>query len=217
MSSLTSQFCRRLNRVLNEESIIHSLKCLQILNWFECDNNGFRLVDSNEAEVNRRAVGAAFVVRDWRSDDGDVALEMGELVSVLERVECHDQLFLKAKKGSHVRPTIKLIQITLLFSARWRYCLQNAFKRSKDRNAFDICFDDIATTDDDIRRVCRLCRRLRSLEDIFFRNFSKNWFKKKNKLKKNVFLRLQDSYNSMSSVGICRNSCSRAPQIFRTW
>ena len=103
VSSLSSLFCERLNWLLNEERALLSLKCLPILNWFECDQNGFRLVDNNDAEVNRRALGAAFVVSEWRAQDGSgLALSRGELVSVLEHVHTDDRLFLKAKKGAQV-------------------------------------------------------------------------------------------------------------------
>lgn len=100
-ASSLARFCTRLNRVLSDERVLQALKCLLLLNWFESDQNGLRLQDARANEINRRALGAAFLLREWTAPDG-LALRQGQLVAVLERVRSQDQLFVKAKSGAHV-------------------------------------------------------------------------------------------------------------------
>ena len=113
------EYTRRLCDVISSTIVV--LNCSLVLNWFQIDNCG-QILQSEHSDVNRRAIGAAFAVKEYHVAEEDqnpekeneikvfLSLEIGDLVSIIEFnsiIDSPDQshvsrFWSKGKKGFQV-------------------------------------------------------------------------------------------------------------------
>lgn len=85
--------------------IDNSLNCGPILNWFQLDNRGHRLlVPSEESRsINTPAVAAAYSVRKYVSQARDeLSLEVGDMISVIDMASPGESMWWRGKRGFQV-------------------------------------------------------------------------------------------------------------------
>ncbi|XP_031329865.1 GTPase-activating protein CdGAPr isoform X2 [Photinus pyralis] len=83
----------------------NSINCGPVLNWFQMDNKGNRLlVPSEESRsINTPAVAAAYSVRRYVSQARDeLSLEVGDMISVIDMASPAESIWWKGKRGFQV-------------------------------------------------------------------------------------------------------------------
>ncbi|GLV36917.1 Cd GTPase activating protein-related [Carabus blaptoides fortunei] len=83
----------------------NSLNCGPILNWFQLDNRGHRLlVPSEESRsINTPAVAAAYSIRKYVSQARDeLSLEVGDMISVIDMASPGESVWWRGKRGFQV-------------------------------------------------------------------------------------------------------------------
>ncbi|KAG1706177.1 Rho GTPase-activating protein 32 [Nymphon striatum] len=79
------------------------INCGPVLNWFELDNRGNRLLVPEESAINTPAVGAAYVIKRYFAQATDeISFEVGDMVSVIDMPPPEDSIWWRGKKGFQV-------------------------------------------------------------------------------------------------------------------
>lgn len=100
LEELLASYLNRLCRIID-----NSLNCGPILNWFQLDNRGRRLlVPSEESRsINTPAVAAAYSVRKYVSQARDeLSLEVGDMISVIDMAPPGESMWWRGKRGFQV-------------------------------------------------------------------------------------------------------------------
>uniref|UniRef100_T1IL19 Rho-GAP domain-containing protein n=1 Tax=Strigamia maritima TaxID=126957 RepID=T1IL19_STRMM len=94
-----------LSEYLERFSIIAGslISCGPILNWFELDNRGNRLIVTDESAINTPAVAAAYVVKRYQAQASDeISFEVGDMISVIDMPPPEESVWWRGKKGFEV-------------------------------------------------------------------------------------------------------------------
>ncbi|XP_074652867.1 uncharacterized protein LOC141907189 [Tubulanus polymorphus] len=79
------------------------VNCGPILNWFEMDNRGNRLMVTNESAINTPAIAAAHVIKRYTARAPDeICFEVGDIISVIDMPPTEDTVWWRGKKGYEV-------------------------------------------------------------------------------------------------------------------
>ncbi|XP_078325765.1 uncharacterized protein LOC111123483 isoform X4 [Crassostrea virginica] len=79
------------------------INCGSILNWFEIDNRGNRLLVMDDSGINTPAIAAAHAVKRYTSQAIDeISLEVGDIVSVIDMPSIDDTIWWRGKRGFEV-------------------------------------------------------------------------------------------------------------------
>ncbi|KAK4878829.1 hypothetical protein RN001_011335 [Aquatica leii] len=100
VETLLSDYLDRFSQIAD-----NSINCGPVLNWFQMDNKGNRLlVPSEESRsINTPAVAAAYSVRRYVSQARDeLNLEVGDMISVIDMASPAESIWWKGKRGFQV-------------------------------------------------------------------------------------------------------------------
>ncbi|CAH1796836.1 unnamed protein product [Owenia fusiformis] len=76
------------------------INCGPVLNWFEMDNRGNRLIVTDESAINTPAVACAHVIKRYSEQAPDeINLEVGDMISVIDMPPAEDTVWWRGKKG----------------------------------------------------------------------------------------------------------------------
>ncbi|XP_061189339.1 uncharacterized protein LOC133197362 isoform X2 [Saccostrea echinata] len=79
------------------------INCGSVLNWFEIDNRGNRLLVVDDSGINTPAIAAAHAVKRYTSQAIDeISLEVGDIVSVIDMPSIEDTIWWRGKRGFEV-------------------------------------------------------------------------------------------------------------------
>ncbi|XP_056011649.1 uncharacterized protein LOC125678137 isoform X3 [Ostrea edulis] len=79
------------------------INCGSVLNWFEIDNRGNRLLVVDDSGINTPAIAAAHAVKRYTSQAIDeISLEVGDIVSVIDMPSTDDTIWWRGKRGFEV-------------------------------------------------------------------------------------------------------------------
>lgn len=93
---LTNYFNR-----FSEIAFINPLNCGPILNWFEIDNKGNRLLACDDSPINIPGVAAAVVRKRYVAQNLDeISLDVGNMISVIDMPPPDESLWWRGKKSS---------------------------------------------------------------------------------------------------------------------
>lgn len=77
--------------------------CGSILNWLEMDNRGNRLLAVDDSGINTPAIAAAHAIRRYNAQAADeISLEIGDIVSVIDKPPPEDTMWWRGKRGFEV-------------------------------------------------------------------------------------------------------------------
>lgn len=105
-SELVKQLRHSLGVYLNrfcEIAFINPINCGPILNWFELDNKGNRLLAIDDSPINIPGVAAAVVKKRYVSQALDeLSLEVGNMISVIDMPPADESIWWRGKKELEV-------------------------------------------------------------------------------------------------------------------
>ncbi|KAG8199000.1 hypothetical protein JTE90_001799 [Oedothorax gibbosus] len=79
------------------------INCGPVLNWFELDNRGNRLIVTDEVAINTPAVAAAYVVVPYSAQATDeISFDVGDMISVIDMPPPEESSWWRGKKGFEV-------------------------------------------------------------------------------------------------------------------
>ncbi|XP_043241894.1 rho GTPase-activating protein 32-like, partial [Amphibalanus amphitrite] len=79
------------------------INCAPILNWFELDNRGNRLLVADDSDINTPAVAAALVGKRYVAQASDeISLEVGDMISVIDMAPPDESVWWRGKRGFEV-------------------------------------------------------------------------------------------------------------------
>ena len=97
------------NKLLNylkrfcEIAFINPINCAPILNWFEIDTKGNRLVATENSSINIPSIAAAVVRKRYVSQDSDeLSLEVGSIISIIDMPSADVSIWWRGKKEFEV-------------------------------------------------------------------------------------------------------------------
>ena len=97
LKEVLKEYLEGLSAIVN-----NSLNCAPILNWFQLDNRGRRLLVSNQA-INTPAVAAAYSIRRYDAQDNDeISLDVGDVISVIDMAALGESEWWRGKRGFQV-------------------------------------------------------------------------------------------------------------------
>ncbi|XP_052061418.1 uncharacterized protein LOC127701544 isoform X4 [Mytilus californianus] len=98
METELSSYLQRFSNIANS-----MLNCGTILNWFELDNRGNRLLAIDDSGINTPAIAAAHAVKRYTAQAVDeISLEVGDIVSVIDMPAAEDTIWWRGKRGFEV-------------------------------------------------------------------------------------------------------------------
>ncbi|XP_071176710.1 uncharacterized protein [Mytilus edulis] len=98
METELSSYLQRFSNIANS-----MLNCGTILNWFELDNRGNRLLAIDDSGINTPAIAAAHSVKRYTAQAVDeISLEVGDIVSVIDMPATEDTIWWRGKRGFEV-------------------------------------------------------------------------------------------------------------------
>lgn len=98
MESELSNYLQRFTNIANS-----MINCGTILNWFELDNRGNRLLAIDDSGINTPAIAAAHAVKRYTAQAVDeISLEVGDIVSVIDMPAAEDTIWWRGKRGFEV-------------------------------------------------------------------------------------------------------------------
>ncbi|CAC5426286.1 ARHGAP32 [Mytilus coruscus] len=98
METELSSYLQRFSNIANS-----MLNCGTILNWFELDNRGNRLLAIDDSGINTPAIAAAHAVKRYTAQAVDeISLEVGDIVSVIDMPATEDTIWWRGKRGFEV-------------------------------------------------------------------------------------------------------------------
>ncbi|XP_054717938.1 uncharacterized protein LOC129227411 [Uloborus diversus] len=96
--NLLSEYLERFSQLAG--SLIN---CGPVLNWFELDNRGNRLIVTDEVAINTPAVAAAYVVVPYSALATDeISFDVGDMISVIDMPPPEESSWWRGKKGFEV-------------------------------------------------------------------------------------------------------------------
>ncbi|XP_065560382.1 GTPase-activating protein CdGAPr-like isoform X3 [Artemia franciscana] len=79
------------------------LNCAPVLNWFELDNRGHRLIATDDSDINTPAVAAAYAIRRYQALAADeISFEIGDMISVIDMPPPEESAWWRGKRGFDV-------------------------------------------------------------------------------------------------------------------
>ncbi|XP_037084790.1 rho GTPase-activating protein 33-like [Pollicipes pollicipes] len=79
------------------------INCAPILNWFELDGRGHRLLVGDDSDINTPAVAAALVGKRYVAQASDeISLEVGDMISVIDMAPPDESAWWRGKRGFEV-------------------------------------------------------------------------------------------------------------------
>ncbi|XP_040573239.2 uncharacterized protein [Lepeophtheirus salmonis] len=79
------------------------ITCGPVLNWFDLDNRGHRLLVSEDCAINTPAVAAAYAVTRYAKQASDeISFEVGDMISVIDMPPPDESIWWRGKKGFEV-------------------------------------------------------------------------------------------------------------------
>ncbi|XP_014771246.1 uncharacterized protein LOC106869848 isoform X3 [Octopus bimaculoides] len=98
MQELLQKYLKRFSSIAG--SMIY---CGSILNWLEMDNRGNRLLAVDDSGINTPAIAAAHAIRRYNAQAADeISLEVGDIVSVIDKPPPEDTIWWRGKRGFEV-------------------------------------------------------------------------------------------------------------------
>ncbi|GAB1603250.1 uncharacterized protein LOC115221295 isoform X1 [Argonauta hians] len=98
MQELLQKYLKRFSSIAG--SMIY---CGSILNWLEMDNRGNRLLAVDDSGINTPAIAAAHAIRRYNAQAADeISLEVGDIVSVIDKPPPDDTIWWRGKRGFEV-------------------------------------------------------------------------------------------------------------------
>ena len=84
------------------------INCSSVLNWFEVDNKGNRLLDTESSFINTPGVAVALVRKRFESKDFDeISLDVGNIISVIDMPGDDESIWWCGKNNLEVNLCLK--------------------------------------------------------------------------------------------------------------
>ncbi|XP_033759219.1 uncharacterized protein LOC117341471 isoform X2 [Pecten maximus] len=98
MEEMLSQYLQRFSRIAGS-----MINCGSVLNWFELDNRGNRLLATDDSGINTPAIAAAHAIKRYTAQAPDeISLEVGDIVSVIDMPQQEETIWWRGKRGFEV-------------------------------------------------------------------------------------------------------------------
>ncbi|XP_021375956.1 uncharacterized protein LOC110464834 isoform X2 [Mizuhopecten yessoensis] len=98
MEEMLSLYLQRFSRIAGS-----MINCGSVLNWFELDNRGNRLLAMDDSGINTPAIAAAHAIKRYTAQAPDeISLEVGDIVSVIDMPQQEETIWWRGKRGFEV-------------------------------------------------------------------------------------------------------------------